>query len=905
MKLEFANAWVLYLLWLVPAVGAWWYLLRRRQERALAAFLSPVMQQKLMPGASGVRFAWQASLVGLGLLLLLVAAARPRWGVRDEIVFQRGRDVVIALDVSRSMLAEDVRPNRLGRAKADILDLIKELRGDRAALLVFRRTGLLLCPLTTDYAFLRQQLDTVAVGSAPAGETSLGDAIERALDALGNDPGSHKVIVLISDGEDLAGKALKAAEKAAEKGIPIFTVGIGATTGARVPEEEGKPGYVKRDGADVLSKLDHEMLNSIAVKTGGAYIPIATAGITSTTLGTIYRDHVQRVTAREYDESLERRSVERYQYFLFAGFVLLLASMALSRGRLTLRSTRSESAPSIPGVPPPIPRNAVAILVVLGCLGLTAEAATNPALTIAVPPESSSVVTNAPVSGASIQGLDAARLGQNLYYSRLYKGAAEAYLNAAATVGPKYARDCRFNAAVALYKDGQFSEAADILGSLAAEEQGKRPETDMALGAASYRSAFESVTNRSAEALQQKAEALKNAAEAFRTAARGADLGDPAHRNLGLTLAQLSGAQDEAQKAELEAKYGKTEAAELAFQILKEQQEVAAASAAAFTNEVPERIKALEALAKRQKENSQRMIPLRDKLVMAVAQSQATNAQSQAAMIYELSDATRDSMRGAAEKLRDLDTEGRLRAQAANAAVYRMWKVVAPYQQVLQEDLYRQSNAIVDASAAQAGMTQRLERAASGQAEAGTLTEMFKERFSEAVPESGIPAQPPGPDLAPDAKASWSTNAALSAENRRKILDLSDQAIAAQREAAGCLERKQASAAILPGSRAYDILREIEKLLPRNNQQQQQQQQDQQQNEQKKDEQTQEQQNEDKKPEPKEQKPQAAEEAKPEEPKTPQDVKKILEKALEREREHQEELRRRNYRPPSPIDRDW
>ena len=138
MHVQFVNPWALILLWLVPVIGIIWLATWHLKARALDRFLSPVMRPKLCPPPQTHRFYWQWALVLLGLLLALIAAARPQWGLREETVMQRGRDLIIALDVSRSMLAQDVHPNRLQRAKADIQDLLRELRGDRAALIAFR-----------------------------------------------------------------------------------------------------------------------------------------------------------------------------------------------------------------------------------------------------------------------------------------------------------------------------------------------------------------------------------------------------------------------------------------------------------------------------------------------------------------------------------------------------------------------------------------------------------------------------------------------------------------------------------------------------------------------------------------------------------------------------------------------
>lgn len=346
MGLEFGNPWVLYLLWLVPLLPAVWMGLHRRREAALQAFVSSAMQTKLRPRRDTMRSLWQMIVVTVGVALMLFAAGRPRWGVKEETVVRRGRDVVIALDVSRSMLADDVHPNRLQRAKADLLDLINDLQGDRAALLAFRRKANVVCPLTSDYAFLREALEGVGPTSAPRGETDIGDAITKALDAFESEESAHKAIILISDGEDLTGRALEAADQAAKRGIPIFTVGIGSPSGSRIPLEDNPQGNVQHEGKDVVTRLHHETLDAIARRTHGAYVPIGRASTATTTLGTLYRNRLRRIAAQELAETLHRRHIERYQLFLLPGLVFLLAGCVLSRGRLSV------GRPSVAAPPP-------------------------------------------------------------------------------------------------------------------------------------------------------------------------------------------------------------------------------------------------------------------------------------------------------------------------------------------------------------------------------------------------------------------------------------------------------------------------------------------------------------------------------------------------------------------------
>ena len=322
--MKFVNPVFLVLAALVPFVGLWWTFLRARREKALSRLTLSVPKVQ----ASGL----QMALVLAGLALALVAAARPQWGRSTERTVARSRNVAVAIDVSRSMLARDVRPNRLERAKADVADLIDSLDGDRCALVAFRRSGVVICPLTTDRGYLRGALERMSPESAPRGETDLGAALRASLDALDPAADDHNAIIVISDGGDLRGEALENAQLAKKRGIPIFTVGIGdPKRGATLPGEDGK-GDLKFRGETVRVKLEESALKAIAEASRGRYVPLATAGTAETTLGAIYRRFLRQVAAKEQSEEAER-AAERYQVFLIPGLALLIAGAALSRGR--------------------------------------------------------------------------------------------------------------------------------------------------------------------------------------------------------------------------------------------------------------------------------------------------------------------------------------------------------------------------------------------------------------------------------------------------------------------------------------------------------------------------------------------------------------------------------------------
>ncbi len=327
---------------IVPVAGFVWSLMKARREKALTRLTLNVPQ---VPFA-GV----QTTCILLGLFLVLFAASRPQWGKTMEKRIARSRNVVVAIDVSRSMLAGDVFPSRLKRAKADVADLIDALEDDRCSLVAFRKTAKALFPLTNDRAHLHNALESMDENSAPRGETDLGSAIReslRVIEKMHVDPESgepvkdwrddHSAVIIISDGGDLKGEALQNAEYAKAHGVPVFTVGIGdPKKGAPIPAESGK-GYMQYKGQTVMVKLESAALEAIAKASGGRYVQLATAGTAETTLGAIYRRFLRQVAAREQNEEAEKLG-ERYQLFLVPGLVLLIVGAALSRGRFARKT---------------------------------------------------------------------------------------------------------------------------------------------------------------------------------------------------------------------------------------------------------------------------------------------------------------------------------------------------------------------------------------------------------------------------------------------------------------------------------------------------------------------------------------------------------------------------------------
>ena len=322
---------LLLTLWLVPLVGAAPLYAHRKRRATAAQFADSEMVTRLMPSFRSSRVWLKAIVMMLAVICLIVAAARPRFGLFFEDVSQRGVDLLVLLDVSRSMLAEDVAPNRLERAKSDILDLLKELPGDRVGLIAFAGAPVELVPLTTDQGFFRMVLEDVDPQSAPRGGSLIGDAIRKAMESMEERRDRDQVIVLITDGEDHDSFPAEAANQAAERNIKIISVGLGDTKeGARIPKRQadGSLAFVKQEGQEVWSKMDERLLKEIALTTSGAYVPARTRAYD---LGSIYDEHLAKLSRGEIKAEKRKRYREQFQWFGGIAVALLLIDMLIPR----------------------------------------------------------------------------------------------------------------------------------------------------------------------------------------------------------------------------------------------------------------------------------------------------------------------------------------------------------------------------------------------------------------------------------------------------------------------------------------------------------------------------------------------------------------------------------------------
>ena len=314
--MRFGEPVYFHLLWgLIPLIIFMLWGMKKKQLLTIKFCGNSLLSRLINPGVKKWHHT-RTIFVFLAVLFLLLAITRPRWGYHWEDLHQRGVDVIVALDVSNSMLAEDIKPNRLERAKRKISDLLNMLEGDRIGLIAFAGTAFVQCPLTLDYSAARIFLSAIDTQLIPVQGTAIGNAIETSVKAFRTQDKKSKALILITDGEDQTGNALSAAKSARSQGVKIYTIGIGGEIGAPLPNPSAKGGFRKnQQGEVILSKLDEITLQKIALATGGSYVRSVTGDID---LKTIYKDQIQKHIEKKELKS-ERRKIwqERFQWFIF------------------------------------------------------------------------------------------------------------------------------------------------------------------------------------------------------------------------------------------------------------------------------------------------------------------------------------------------------------------------------------------------------------------------------------------------------------------------------------------------------------------------------------------------------------------------------------------------------------
>jgi len=326
--LTFERTWVLQALWLLPLLVALYLWAERRRAVMVGRIVAPKLRAALAGTASPFRRWFRASCVILSIALLIATLAGPRLGYDTLQVPHRGRDIIIAMDVSRSMLAPDVAPSRLQRAKLLAEDLIGELGSDRIGLVAFAGSAFLQAPLTLDHGAVLASLDEMDTSIIPKGGTNISEAIRAAQDAFGKAEGFSRAVVIISDGEELDADGLAAAKSAADNGIKIFTVGIGSAEGSEIPLGPGEFVRDPRTKKMVHSQLDEPRLREMAEAGGGFYARLA-----ENTANLLAVDGIGKMAETDITANSSRRPIERYQWPLGAAIGLLLLQALVGERR--------------------------------------------------------------------------------------------------------------------------------------------------------------------------------------------------------------------------------------------------------------------------------------------------------------------------------------------------------------------------------------------------------------------------------------------------------------------------------------------------------------------------------------------------------------------------------------------
>jgi Ca-activated chloride channel family protein len=334
------------LLWLLvvipPAVGMFYWWVFRKREALMTKFIQARLLPGLISGVSPLRQKIRAACLLASLVFAILALARPQWGYHYEEVTQKGLDILVAIDTSKSMLAEDIAPNRLQRAKLAALDLMQQAKSDRLGLIAFAGGAFLQCPMTIDDSAFRQSVDALDVNSIPQGGTAVAEAIKTATTAF-KEQDNYKVMVLFTDGEDNDAGAVAAAQEAAKEGLRIFTIGIGTAEGEllRISDNKGRTDYVRDEQGNVIkSRLNEELLKQIAAATeGGFYLPLRGAD----TIDVLYERGLAPLPKSEQATRLVRQYHEQYFWPLAITMVLLLVEMLIPE---TPRRKRPSTVPA-------------------------------------------------------------------------------------------------------------------------------------------------------------------------------------------------------------------------------------------------------------------------------------------------------------------------------------------------------------------------------------------------------------------------------------------------------------------------------------------------------------------------------------------------------------------------------
>lgn len=318
----------LYALFIIPIVVGFYLIANAQRRKALKDLGNLGLLNSLMPEASRYKHGVKLTLLTLGLSLIIIGWANPQWGTKKEKVKRKSVDVFIALDISNSMLAQDISPNRMERTKQFGQKLIESLKGDRIGTIIFAGNAYLQMPLTTDYSAAMMFIKSTNTFMAPTQGTAISDAIQVAMQSFDKENKKQKALIIITDGENHEEEALRMATQAYDAGVLIFTVGVGTPDGAPIPMFASGRNDYKRDeeGNIVKTKLNEAMLTELAEAGGGVYFNLQDSDKIIAAL----RERIERMEKREFEQRVFSEYKSHFQYFIGAGLLLLIIEFLLS-----------------------------------------------------------------------------------------------------------------------------------------------------------------------------------------------------------------------------------------------------------------------------------------------------------------------------------------------------------------------------------------------------------------------------------------------------------------------------------------------------------------------------------------------------------------------------------------------
>ena len=324
---RFAHPELLYLLLVIPLLIVFYIVMVNKKKKAIAEFGNPELLKPLMPLVSFKRGAWKFVMILIALMFVIIGVAGPQFGSKLQQIKKQGVELIVVLDVSNSMLAQDIKPNRLEKAKMAISRMVEKLSDDKVGMIVFAGNAYVQLPITTDYSSAKLFLSNINTDIVPVQGTAIGAAIDLAAKSF--TPETSKAIIVITDGENHQDDAVAAARVAHEKGITIHTIGMGLEQGAPIPEK-GNPGQFMKDGSGnvVVSKLDEQTLQEIAKAGEGMYVRASNTDVGLSRL----LDEVGKMEKSILEEKVYTDYAEKYQYFILIGlFFIFVEFMILGR----------------------------------------------------------------------------------------------------------------------------------------------------------------------------------------------------------------------------------------------------------------------------------------------------------------------------------------------------------------------------------------------------------------------------------------------------------------------------------------------------------------------------------------------------------------------------------------------